>query len=102
MVDVKNSPIALRCKEIASASGLTSREAQTLALIAHGWTVDMTARRLGVSPSTVRTHLKHLYAKTGVHSRNELLEDLVGITGGSTRPGEADPGEPSKNRGDTI
>ena len=85
IVDVENSPIALRCKEIADASRLTSREAQTLTLIAHGWTVDMAARRLGVSPSTVRTHLKHLYAKTGVHSRDELLEDLVGITGDETQ-----------------
>lgn len=29
-----------------------------------------------ISKSTVETHIKHIYAKTGVHSKQELL-DLI-------------------------
>jgi DNA-binding CsgD family transcriptional regulator len=31
------------------------------------------ADRLGISPHTIRDHLKHLYRKTGTGSRSELL-----------------------------
>lgn len=65
--------VAARCADLAEACSLTRREHEVLELVARGWTVDMVARQLVVSPSTVRTHLKHLYAKVGVHSRTELL-----------------------------
>jgi DNA-binding CsgD family transcriptional regulator len=31
------------------------------------------AEELGISPHTIRDHLKHLYRKTGTNGRNELL-----------------------------
>jgi len=31
------------------------------------------ADELGISPHTIRDHLKHLYRKTGTKGRNELL-----------------------------
>ena len=65
---------ASRCAELAEQHGLTRREREVLELMARGWTVDMVARQLVVSPQTARTHLKHLYAKLGVHSRTELLD----------------------------
>ena len=32
------------------------------------------AQRLMVSQDTVRTHVKHIYAKIGIHSRDDLVE----------------------------
>ena len=68
-----NTTIKNRCEQLSRDSRLTQRESDVLQLIARGWTVDMAARRLVVSPGTVRTHLKHLYVKLDVHSREELL-----------------------------
>jgi DNA-binding CsgD family transcriptional regulator len=48
---------------------LTRREREVLALVAEGRSNREIARVLWVSPATVRTHLEHVYAKLGVHSR---------------------------------
>ncbi|MCA9683925.1 MAG: helix-turn-helix transcriptional regulator, partial [Myxococcales bacterium] len=49
------------------------REAQVLdALIAHRRPPQI-AEDLGISPHTVRNHLKSIYAKCGVSSQSELL-----------------------------
>ncbi|MEE8716493.1 MAG: helix-turn-helix transcriptional regulator [Coriobacteriales bacterium] len=74
-----------RCNELARQTHLTGRESQVLPLIISGWTVDMIAKQLVVSPDTVRTHTKHLYAKLDVHSRGELLA-RVGVGSEEERP----------------
>ncbi|MBB4912800.1 helix-turn-helix transcriptional regulator [Actinophytocola algeriensis] len=48
---------------------LTERENQVLALIATGLTNDQTARKLGISPRTVRKHLEGVFTKANVPSR---------------------------------
>ncbi|MEV7627823.1 helix-turn-helix transcriptional regulator [Actinoplanes sp. NPDC089786] len=48
---------------------LTQREDQVLALVAAGHTNDQVARRLGVSPRTVRKHLEAVFPKVGVSNR---------------------------------
>ena len=48
---------------------LTEREDQVLALIAAGHTTDQAARRLGISPRTIRKHLEGVFAKADVPSR---------------------------------
>jgi DNA-binding CsgD family transcriptional regulator len=59
---------------------LTRREEEVLRLLHDGLrTVDI-ARRLGISPHTVRDHLKNLYRKTGSSSRSELLNQLSSTT----------------------
>ncbi len=54
------------------AHGLTAREAEVLALLADGLDAAAIARELGVSGSTVHTHVIHVYGKLDVHSRKEL------------------------------
>jgi DNA-binding CsgD family transcriptional regulator len=43
-----------------------------LLLAGHG-RENVIARRLGISPSAVSTHLQHMYAKTGTKGRGQLV-----------------------------
>lgn len=52
---------------------LTNREREVFALLARGHSITYIAEQLFISESTVRTHVKHIYAKLGVHSREELF-----------------------------
>jgi len=51
---------------------LSRREDEVLRLVAKGMTNTEAAARLFVSPRTVETHLAHIYAKLGIHSRSAL------------------------------
>jgi HD-GYP domain-containing protein (c-di-GMP phosphodiesterase class II) len=50
-------------------AGLSPREAQVLAHVAHGLTNKQIASRLGISPKTAGHHVGHIYAKIGVSTR---------------------------------
>lgn len=69
------------------AAHLTARERECLALLVEGAQTHAMAEGLGVSTTTVRTHVQSVLTKLGVHSRLEaacfalrhsLLEDLGG------------------------
>lgn len=66
--------LADRCARIATLKGLTRREEEVLALLATGCTVRQVEERLVVSYATARSHVQHVYAKLGVHSREEAAE----------------------------
>jgi LuxR family maltose regulon positive regulatory protein len=52
---------------------LTARELEVLRLLAAGRSNAEMAAELFVEPSTVKTHLIHLYSKLGVHSRTQAV-----------------------------
>lgn len=54
--------------------GITAREAEVACLLARGRSKTYIAEALFVSENTVRSHAKRIYAKMGVHSRQELLD----------------------------
>ncbi len=62
--------------EIPELADLTSREWQTLSLLADGGRVAGIAEALGLSQSTVRNHLSAIYRKVDVGSQAELLARL--------------------------
>lgn len=65
--------------------GLTRKEAQLAGELAAGRSLDEAAARLGVARNTVRSHLRGLFAKTGVSRQGELVRlihtSLPGLSG---------------------
>ncbi|MBC7379167.1 MAG: response regulator transcription factor [Burkholderiaceae bacterium] len=55
------------------SSLLSAREQQVLELIARGFSYAEIARLQTVSVHTVQTHIKNLYSKLAVHSKNEAV-----------------------------
>jgi DNA-binding NarL/FixJ family response regulator len=67
---------AARPPAVASATlpdGLTDREAQVLRLIASGLSNGEIAGQLFVSEATVKTHVNHIFAKTGSRDRAQAI-----------------------------
>ena len=62
-----------RIQVFSSSHGLSPRELEVLQLLGRGLTTAAMADELGISPHTIRDHLKHLYRKTGTKGRNELF-----------------------------
>ena len=57
-------------------SSLTRREWEVVDLLAEGATTAGLARELQLSQGTVRTHIKHILGKLGVHSRDEAVRQV--------------------------
>jgi DNA-binding CsgD family transcriptional regulator len=56
----------------APVPGLGTVESRIASLAVEGYTVLNIATRLGITEATVRTHLRRVYVKLGVHGRAEL------------------------------
>jgi DNA-binding CsgD family transcriptional regulator len=61
---------------VALSHGLTEREAQITRLCVEGRSTRAMAAQLHMSPYTVQDHLKSIFDKTGVRSRNELVGQI--------------------------
>lgn len=62
---------------LVSRFNLTAREAEVLVLLAQGADAAAVAGQLVVSLSTANTHIRHIYAKMDIHSRQELLAEIA-------------------------
>lgn len=62
------------CAALGARSSLTPREAEVLVELAHGHGSGYIAQALYISSNTARTHMKNIYRKLGIGSREELLE----------------------------
>jgi DNA-binding CsgD family transcriptional regulator len=58
---------------------LTPAEARLASAIGGGLTLAQTAGRLGITPTTARTHLKRIFAKTGISRQAELIAILASV-----------------------
>ena len=76
---VDASTLASRVEMAAERYALSPRETQVLAIWATGRSAAYVERTLFISQGTVKTHLNHIYAKTGTANRGELFELLDGI-----------------------
>lgn len=52
--------------------GLSPRETQVAVLLCENRSVSYVCSSLNLTTSTTKTHIRHIYEKTGVHSRSEL------------------------------
>ncbi|MFI6582871.1 response regulator transcription factor [Embleya sp. NPDC050493] len=64
---------------------LTEREFEVVALVREGVTNAEIGRALSISVPTVKSHLQHVFDKTGLRSRTQLLAHML-----RDRPGTAD------------
>ena len=62
-----------RCAAVAARFDLTPREREILGYLARGRTAKFIAEELVISENTAWAHIKRVYAKTGVHSKQELM-----------------------------
>ncbi len=56
---------------------ITSREQDVLRLIAKGRTTAAAAAELGLSQSTIRSHIEHMFSKLGVKTRAALVAQAL-------------------------
>jgi DNA-binding CsgD family transcriptional regulator len=71
-----------RCERVADLYQLSPREHEVLILLAKGRSMNYIKDALVVSEGTAKTHIRHIYRKTNVHSRHELVELIESIDEG--------------------
>ena len=62
---------------IAEAHGLSPRETEVFMLLAQGRSRAYISEELVVSEGTIKTHISHIYAKLGIHGRQEMFDLLL-------------------------
>lgn len=70
--------LLMRCGELGSEYHLSKREQEVLECLAFGWSITRIQDKLVISNSTAKTHIRHIYSKLGIHSRDDL-EILLGV-----------------------
>jgi DNA-binding CsgD family transcriptional regulator len=68
-------------EQLASQFGLTKAEASFANLFATGLSITEVCQRLNIRMSTARTHLRHIYQKTGATRQADLLLRLLEFRG---------------------
>lgn len=66
----------LAIEKFGERYGLTNRERAVVALVARGRSVKIISKTLCVSQSTVQAHMKSVYRKLSIHSKQSLLDLL--------------------------
>jgi len=70
---IADSPATESADGAPLPDGLTPRESEVLTLIAQGLSNSEIAAQLVVSETTVKSHINHLFAKTGVRDRAQAV-----------------------------
>ncbi len=68
--------LEVRCGVLAQTYGFTPREAEILVYLGQGRTARAVSEKLVVSENTVKYHIKSIYQKLDVHTRDEVI-DLI-------------------------
>lgn len=68
--------LALQARALSHRIGLSARETEVMVEFIRGRSAASIAEKLFISRNTVKTHLRRIYEKAGIHSRQELLDML--------------------------
>lgn len=68
-----------RCDALGGRCGLSAREMEVCYLWVTGHTAPYIEEMLVISKSTVKTHLSHIYEKTGVRTKEQLIQLVEGV-----------------------
>jgi DNA-binding CsgD family transcriptional regulator len=60
-------------RSLQAEYGFSNREAEVFSYFIKGYSANYISKDLTISTHTVKTHIKRIYEKTGVHSKNELI-----------------------------
>lgn len=82
---IRKQELVDRCDEIARTYKLSAREEEVLLLLAQRKTVGIIERELLIANGTAKAHVRHIYQKLDIHTRQELF-DLLGLDGRETGP----------------
>lgn len=63
-------------EDVAKKHLLTPREAEVFELLAYGRDIVFITDKLCISRNTAKTHIRHIYSKVGVSSRQQLLDKI--------------------------
>ncbi|HLH66716.1 MAG TPA: AAA family ATPase [Solirubrobacteraceae bacterium] len=74
--ELRASGETLRRRDPTTLDELTPQELQIALLLASGRTTREAAAALFLSPKTIEYHLRHIYLKLDIHSREELAREL--------------------------
>jgi DNA-binding CsgD family transcriptional regulator len=74
------SPASVEPELLGRAFNLSRGEARVAATLARVSAVDDIARTMCLSTNTVKTHLKNIYAKTGISHRSELVQAIAALS----------------------
>ncbi|CAG4894018.1 HTH-type transcriptional regulator MalT [Paraburkholderia gardini] len=81
-----------RSAPATGAETLSERETRVVGLLAQALPNKKIARTLGISPETVKWHLKNIYGKLGVTSRDEAVARVRDLELGSPAAGSDEAG----------
>ena len=76
-------------RDPSALDDLTEREREVLVLVAKGMSNGEIAAYLFLSEGTVKTHVKRIFAKLGLHDRTQAV--IIAYEVGLVRPGEGPP-----------
>ena len=74
---LRRARLVERCHAVGDDRKLSQREEEVLVLLAERKTISQIEHELYIANGTAKAHIRHVYAKLGIHSREELFE-LVG------------------------
>lgn len=63
----------LKCEAVAERYDLSNRQKEVLVMLAKGRNAEYITEKLVISSHTAKAHIYNIYQKTGVHSRQELM-----------------------------
>ena len=74
MTELRENSFTESIRELERCYLLSERETEVISLYAQGHTQKKIATELFITPGTVHEHIRHVYTKTGLHSRQEVLD----------------------------